>query len=138
MSAERLAGIAAEIQDMKFSYKVKKSKSPDYWKHRADEFARYVSKATEYYTQAYHIMKQKDGHEAGMFLLYTGKFGQITSELLDTMKKIVENPSVMNQGRQQSRWSREIRDHLIRYSNLCLNQEKDMNAKFRKFCQKHL
>ncbi|RNJ77552.1 MAG: hypothetical protein EB829_05965 [Nitrosopumilus sp. H8] len=138
MSAERLAEIAAEIQEMKFSYKVEGRKSPDYWKGRAGEFARYSAKAAEYYTQAYLMIKQTDGSEAGVFLLYTGKFGQIASKLLDTMEKIGENPSVMNSDRQQSRWSREIRDQLVRHSDVCLRQEKDMNDKFRRFCQKHL
>ena len=40
--------------------------------------------------------------------------------------------------KQQSKWSKEIKDQLIDYSNKALQQETDMNRNFRQFYEKHL
>ena len=55
------------------------------------------------------------------------------------MEKIEKNPSIMNsKDRQQSLWSRKIKEEITEHSNKCLQHEKDMNTLFREFYEKYL
>jgi hypothetical protein len=60
-------------------------------------------------------------------------------KLLENMEKIRQNPSIRNlKDSQQSRWSIELGDQLIKSNNDCLNHEKHMNIFFREFYEKYL
>ena len=84
-------------------------------------------------------MKLIDPNEANLFLLQISKFHQITSKLLENMEKIRENPSIINsKDKQQSTWSKKIRQEMTDASNESLIHEKDMNTKFREFYDNNL
>jgi len=69
-----------------------------------------------------------------MFLLQTSKFHQLGTELIKLMQQIEENPSIINsKDKQQSQWSKKIKEKIIEYSKNCLENEKNMNLNFRKF-----
>ena len=75
-----------------------------------------------------------DKEEAEMFLLRISKFHQMCVKLTELMKKIEENPSIISsKDKQQSSWSKTIRQDTVEYSNNCLNHEKEMNGTFREF-----
>ncbi|EPA05191.1 hypothetical protein BG20_I2265, partial [Candidatus Nitrosarchaeum limnium BG20] len=40
--------------------------------------------------------------------------------------------------KQQSKWSKDLREKLIESNTLCMNHEKNMNKIFRGFYEKHL
>ena len=74
-----------------------------------------------------------------MFLLRISKFRQLSTTLSETMEKIKENPSIIDpKDRQQSLWSKEIKNQITEQSNKCLRHEMDMNTSFREFYEKHL
>jgi len=84
-------------------------------------------------------MNLVNAEEAQMFLLRTSKFHQLGTTLIEIMKKIEKNPSIMNsKDKQQSMWSRKIKEEITEYSNKCLQHEKDMNALFRECYEKYL
>ena len=137
--SEKLEKLGIELGEIQFSYKVKKKSSKEYWIKRIDDFKKYNEKGMEYYNQAYSLMNLVNEEESQMFLLRTSKFRQLGLTLIETMDKIKENPSIIDyRDNQQSQWSKEIRDQVTEYSNKCLNHEKDMNAVFREFYEKHL
>jgi hypothetical protein len=77
--------------------------------------------------------------KAQMFLLRTSKFRQLGTTLIEMMEKIEKNPSIMNtKDRQQSLWSRKIKEDITNHSNKCLQHEKDMNILFRECYEKYL
>ena len=72
--------------------------------------------------------------EAQMFLLQTSKFHQLGTELKKIMREIEETPSIINsKDKQQSQWSKNVKEKLIEISTNCLEHEKTMNLNFRKF-----
>jgi len=77
--------------------------------------------------------------QSSIFLLRVSKLKQLGVKLLESMEKIKQNPSIMNlKDKQQSRWSIELGEHLIKSNNDCLNHEKHMNIFFREFYEKYL
>jgi hypothetical protein len=59
--------------------------------------------------------------------------------MIEIMEKIRENPSIIDpKDRQQSKWSKEIKNQITEHSNKCLQHEKDMNILFRECYEKHL
>ena len=55
------------------------------------------------------------------------------------MNKVKENPSIINsKDKQQSTWSKKIRQDMTDISNESLNHEKEMNTKFREFYNNNL
>ena len=137
--SEKLAKLGIELGEIQFSYKVKKKPSKDYWQKRIDDFKKYNEKAMKYYNQAYSLMNLVNKEESQMFLLRTSKFRQLGLTLIEIMEKIKENPSIIDsKDKQQSQWSKEIRDQITEHSNKCVHHEKDMNTSFREFCEKHL
>ncbi len=134
-----LAEIGSELANIQFSYKVKEIASKEYWESRIDHFKRYTEKGLEYYNQAYNMMNMINRYEAQMFLLNISKFRQQSKALVKVMEKIIENPSIIDyKDKQQSRWSREIKNRIIQDSDNALQHEKRMNTIFREFCDKHL
>ena len=136
---EKLANLGMELSKIKFSYKVVKKPSTQYWQKRIDDFKKYNEKGMKYYNQVYSLMNLVNKEESKMFLLRTSKFHQLGLTLIEIMEKIKENPSIVDsKDKQQSQWSREIRDQIKEHGNKCLRHEIDINKSFREFYEKHL
>ena len=136
---DKLAKLGMELSKIQFSYKVEKKTSKEYWQKRIESFEKYNQKALEYYNQIFSLIKISDKDESKRFLLQISKFRQLASSLTEIMKKIEENPSIINsKDKQQSQWSREIKTSITEQSNKCLHHERDMNSYFRDFYEKHL
>ena len=137
--SDQLASLGSEISQIKFSYKIQEKTSKEYWANRIKEFETYKEKSLEYYNTACSLMKLIDSDESNLFLLQISKFHQISSRLLENMNKIKENPSIINsKDKQQSTWSKKIRQEMTDTSNESLNHEKEMNARFREFYENNL
>jgi hypothetical protein len=55
------------------------------------------------------------------------------------MQKIKNNPSITDpKDKQQSLWSKDIKNKITEQSNKCLNHEREMNLSFRDFYQNEL
>ncbi|ABX12567.1 hypothetical protein [Nitrosopumilus maritimus] len=137
--SDKLAKLGMELSKIQFSYKVEEKTSKEYWQKRIKNFEEYNKKALEYYNQVFSLMKIADKEESERFLLQISKFRQLSSSLIDIMQKIEENPTIINsKDRQQSQWSREIKNNITDQSDKCLHHERDMNSYFRDFYEKHL
>jgi len=136
---EKLTTLGTELAGIKFSYKVEEKPSKEYWEKRMNEFQKYNEKCLEYYNQVHAMMSLINKEESQMFLLRTSKFRQLGIELLEIMQKIKDNPSITDpKDKQQSQWSKEIKNKITEQSNKCLNHEREMNASFRNFYQNQL
>ena len=137
--SDKLAKLGMELGENQFSYKIEEKVTKDYWQQRIEDFKKYNEKGLEYYNQVHAIMNLVNKEEAQMFLLQASKFRQLSAELLETMEKIKENPSIIDsKDKQQSSWSKEIKNKITEQSNRCLRHEMDMNSSFREFYGKHL
>ena len=137
--SEQLAHLGMEISERKFSYKIQEKTSKEHWENRIKEFETYKEKSLEYYNTVCSLMKLIDSNESNLFLLQISKFHQISSTLLENMNKVKENPSIINsKDKQQSTWSKKIRQDMTDISNELLNHEKEMNVKFREFYDDNL
>ncbi|MDH5698241.1 MAG: hypothetical protein OEY54_06925 [Nitrosopumilus sp.] len=137
--SDKLAKLGMELGEIQFSYKIEEKVTKEYWKQRMDDFKKYNEKGLEYYNQVHAMMNLVNKDEAQMFLLQISKFRQLSKILLETMEKIKENPSIVDsKDKQQSSWSREIKNKITEQSNKCLRHEMDMNSSFREFYEKHL
>ncbi|MDH3340790.1 MAG: hypothetical protein OEL84_05845 [Nitrosopumilus sp.] len=135
----KLTKLGTELGEIKFSYKVEAKPSKEYWEKRMNEFKKYNEKGLEYYNQVYAMMNLINKEESQMFLLRTSKFRQLGLELLEIMQKIKNNPSITDpKDKQQSLWSKDIKNKITEQSNKCLNHEREMNLSFRNFYQKEL
>lgn len=135
----KLTKLGTELAEMKFSYKVVEKPSKEYWNERMNEFRKYNEKGLEYYNQVYAMMNLINKEESQMFLLRTSKFRQLGLELLEIMQKIKKNPSITDpRDKQQSMWSKDIKNKITEQSNKCLNHEREMNTSFRDFYQNEL
>ena len=135
----KLTKLGTELAEMKFSYKVVEKPSKEYWNERINEFRKYNEKGLEYYNQVYAMMNLINKEESQMFLLRTSKFRQLGLELLEIMQKIKKNPSITDpKDKQQSLWSKDIKNKITEQSNKCLNHEREMNTSFRDFYQNEL
>ena len=122
---KQLAGLGMEISNARFSYKIQEKTSKEYWEKRITEFKAYREKSLEYYNTACSLIKLVDPDESKLFLLQIGKFHQLGSTLLENMEKIKENPGIINsKDKQQSIWSKKIRQEMIDTSNESLKHEK--------------
>jgi len=136
---EKLARLGMSLGRIQFSYKIEQKTSKDYWQKKIDDFKKYHEKALEYYNQVHAMMNLVNKEESQIFLLRTSKFRQLALALIGIMEKIKENPSIIDpKDKQQSQWSREIKNEIIEHSNKCLRHERDMNSLFREFYEKHL
>ena len=138
-NSEKLAKLGMDLGEIKFSYRVEEKISKEYWQKRIEDFKRYNEKGLGYYNQVHAMMNLVNKEEAQMFLLRTSKFRQLGTSLTEIMEKIKENPSIIDpKDKQQSQWSREIKNQITEQSNKCLQHERDMNSLFREFYDKHL
>ena len=137
--SEKLAKTGIELGEIQFSYKIEEKVTKEYWQKRMKDFKKYNEKGMEYYNQAHSMMNLVNKEEAQMFLLRVSKFRQLSATLAETMEKIKENPSIIDsKDRQQSLWSKEIKNQITEQSNECLRHEMDMNTSFREFYEKYL
>jgi len=137
--SEKLEKLGVELSKIQYDFKIKSKSSEKYWVIRIKEFNNYHKKVVEYYTQAYSLMSLANEEQSSIFLLRVSKLKQLGVKLLESMEKIKQNPSIMNlKDKQQSRWSIELGEHLIKSNNDCLNHEKHMNIFFREFYEKYL
>jgi hypothetical protein len=137
--SEKLAKIGMELGKIQFGYKIDEKASKEYWQHRIEDFKKYNEKGFEYYKQVHAIMNLVNKEEAQIFLLRTSKFQQLSKTLIEIMEKIRENPSIIDpKDRQQSKWSKEIKNQITEHSNKCLQYEIDTNTSFREFYEKYL
>lgn len=137
--SNKLASIGEELSKIKFSYKIQENTSKEYWKSRIEEFKKYTKKGLEYYNQAYSLMNMISKEESQIFLLRVSKLRKLGLDIIETMKRIEDNPSIMDsKDKQQSQWSKELKKQITEQSNKCLIHEKEMNSSFREFYEKQL
>ena len=137
--SDKLAKLGMELSEVQFSYKIEEKPTKEYWQKRIDDFKKYNEMGMKYYNQVYSLMNLVNKEEAQIFLLSTSKFHQLGLTLIEIMEKIKENPSIVDtKDKQQSQWSREIRDQITEHGNKCLRLEMDINTSFREFYEKHL
>jgi hypothetical protein len=136
--SERLEKLGVELSKIQYDFKIKDNPSEKYWAKRIREYEKYRNKVTEYFTQAYSLMNLITEEQSGVFLLRISKLQQLGEKLLEDMEKVKQNPSSMNlKDKQQSKWSKEIRDQLLKSNNDCLNHEKRMNIFFKEIYEKY-
>ena len=137
--SDKLAKLGMELGEIQFSYKIEEKVTKEYWQQRIEDFKKYNEKGLKYYDQVHAIMDLVNKEEAQMFLLRVSKFRQLSMLLLEVMEKIEDNPTIIDsKDKQQSQWSREIKNQITEQSNKCLRHEMDMNTSFREFYEKHL
>jgi len=137
--SEKLAKLGIALAKNQFSYKVENKPSKEYWQKRIDDFKKYNEKGMEYYNEIHSLMNVINREESQMFLLRIGKFRQIGIVFIKIMEKIIENPTIMDKkDKQQSQWSKKIKDQITEQSNKSLDFEKDMNSSFREFYEEHV
>ena len=136
---KKLEELGVELSKIQYDFKIKDKPSEKYWVKRIQEFENYHKKATEYFTQSYSLMSLVDEEQSSIFLLRISKFRQLGVKLLEDMEKVKQNPSSMDlKDKQQSKWSKEIREWLLKSNNDCLNHERRMNVFFKEFYEKYL
>ncbi|MFB5624275.1 MAG: hypothetical protein ACE5RP_05095 [Nitrosopumilus sp.] len=137
--SDKLAKLGMDLGENQFSYRIEEKVTKEYWQQRMNDFKKYNEKGLEYYNQVHAMMNLVNKEEAQMFLLRVSKFRQLSKALLETMETIKENPSIIDsKDKQQSSWSREIKNKITELSNKCLRHEMDMNSSFREFYDKYL
>jgi hypothetical protein len=136
---EKLEELGVELSKIQYGFKIKDKPSEKYWTKRIQEFENYHKKAVEYFIQSYSLMSLVNDEQSGIFLLRISKLQQLGMKLLEDMEKVKQNPSSMDlKDKQQSKWSKEIRERLLKSNNDCLNHEKRMNVFFKEFYEKYL
>jgi len=134
-----LEKLGVELSGIQYNFKIKNEPSEKYWARKIQKFENYHKKAIEYFTQVYSLMSLIDEEQSGMFLLRISKLRQLGVKLLENMENVKKNPATMDlKDKQQSRWSIEQRENLIKSNNDCLKHEKRMNVFFKEFYEKYL
>jgi len=137
--SDKLAKLGMELGEIQFSYKIEEKVTKEYWQQRMEDFKNYNEKGLEYYNQVHAMMDLVNKEESQRFLLHVSQFRQLSKTLLEAMEKIKENPSIIDsKDKQQSQWSKEIKNQITEQSRKCLRHEMDMNSSFREFYDKHL
>ncbi len=137
--SDKLAKLGMELANIQFNFKVQEKTDVKYWQNRIESFKRYQQKGMEYYEQVHLLMNLVEKEKAGLFLLSMSKLQQLGTKLLTLLEKVKENPSIVStKDKQQSKWSKEIKEQLIDHSNKMLHHEMEMNTNFREFYEKHL
>jgi hypothetical protein len=134
---KNLEKLGVELSVIQYNFKIKNEPSEKYWAKKIQEFGEYHKKTLEYFTQVYSLMSLIDEEQSGMFLLRTSKLRKLGTKLLEDMENVKKNPASMNlKDKQQSKWSIEQREKLIKSNSDCLNHEKRMNIFFKDFYEK--
>ena len=133
-NSEKLMELGSILAKNQFSYKIEEKKSKEYWQNRIENLQKYNESSIAYYNQVQNMMNLIDKEKGDMFLLQISKFHQLGTELKKIMQEIEETPSIVNsKDKQQSQWSKKVKEKLIEISTKCLEHEKVMNLDFRKF-----
>ncbi|HJM00554.1 MAG TPA: hypothetical protein QF456_00680 [Nitrosopumilus sp.] len=133
-NSEKLMKLGSILAKNQFSYKIEEKKSKEYWQKRIEDLQKYNESSIAYYNQVQNMMNLIDKEKGDMFLLQISKFHQLGTELKKIMQEIEETPSIANsKDKQQSQWSKKVKEKLIEISDNCLEHEKIMNLNFRKF-----
>ena len=133
-NSEKLMKLGSILAKNQFSYKIEEKKSKEYWQKRIEDLQKYNESSIAYYNQVQNMMNLIDKEKGNMFLLQISKFHQLGTELKKIMEEIEETPSIANsKDKQQSQWSKKVKEKLIEISDNCLEHEKIMNLNFRKF-----
>ena len=136
---QKLERLGGELSKIQYDFKIKNRPSEKYWVKRIQEFDNYHKKTVEYFTEAYSLMHLANEEQSSMFFLRVSKLVNLGVKVLEDMEKIKQNPSIMNlKDKQQSRWSVELREQLIKSNKECLDHEKRMNVFFKDFYGKYI
>ena len=137
--SKRLTELGSILAKNQFTYKIEEKISKEYWQKRIKDLTKYNEISLTYYSQVQKMMNLINIEEAQMFLLQTSKFHQLGTELIKLMYQIEENPSIISsKDKQQSQWSKKIKEKISEVSSKCLENEKNMNLNFRKFYDKEI
>ena len=137
--SKKLAELGLILAKSQFTYKIEEKVSKEYWQEKIKDLEKYNQTSLEYYSQVQKMMILINKDEAQMFLLQTSKFHQLGTELIKLMCQIKENPSIIDsKDKQQSQWSKKIKENILESSTKCLENEKNMNLNFRKFYDKEI
>lgn len=137
--SEKLEKLGLELSKIQYDFKIRDNPSVKYWEERIQEFTNYHKKVVEYFSEASSFMRLSDKENSEIFFLRVSKLLQLGRRVLQDMEKIKQNPSTMNlKDKQQSKWSKELRDQLIKSNKDCLEHEKRMNVFFKNFYEKYL
>ena len=137
--SDKLAKLGMGLGEIQFSYKIEEKVTKEYWRQRIEDFKKYNEKGLKYYNQVHAIMDLVNKEEAQMFLLRVSKFRQLSMSLLEIMEKIGDNPTIIDsKDKQQSQWSREIKNQITEQNDKCLKCEREMNSTFREFYEKEI
>ena len=132
--SKKLAKLGSILAKNQFSYKIEEKTSKEYWQKRIEHLIKYNETALSYYNQVQNMMNLINKEEAQIFLLQTSKFHQLGTELIKLMHQIEENPSIIDsKDKQQSQWSKKIKEKFVEVNTNCLENEKNMNLNFREF-----
>ena len=137
--SKKLTELGSILAKNQFTYKIEEKISKEYWQKRIQDLTKYNEVSLAYYSQVQKMMNLINIEEAQMFLLQTSKFHQLGTELIKLMRQIEENPSIISsKDKQQSQWSKKIKEKILEVSSKCLENEKNMNLNFRKFYDKEI
>ena len=137
--SEKLSKLGKDLSQIQFNYKVLDETKIEYWQKRVENFKRYHEKGMEYYMEIQSMMSIVEKEKSELFLLNISKLHQLSTKLLGLLEEIKQNPSIMSsKDKQQSKWSKEIKEQLIEVSNDSISLEKEMNTNFREFYNSYL
>lgn len=133
-----LAKIGTELSNIGFNYKILNKNKPEYWEEYIEKFKMHHEKEMQYYSQVHLLIDIIEKDKAEMFLLEIDNLKQLATRLLELLKEIKRNPSIVSpKDKQKSKWSKEIREQTIECSNKNLEHEKKMYSIFHEFCETH-
>jgi len=138
-NSEKLMKLGSILAKNQFTYKIEEKKSKEYWQNRIIDLEKYNESSIAYYNQVHNMMNLINNEKGEMFLLQISKFHQLGAQLKKIMQQIEETPSIANsKDKQQSQWSKKVKENLVEVSNSCFEQEKAMNLNFREFYDKEI
>ena len=133
-NSKKLTKLGSILAKNQFSYKIEEKTSKEYWQKRIEHLRKYNETSLAYYNQVQNMMNLINKEKSQMFLLEISKFHQLGMELVKIMHQIEETPSIINsKDKQQSEWSKKIKEKFVEVNANCLENEKNMNLNFRKF-----
>ena len=133
-NSKKLTQLGSILAKKQFSYKIEEKTSKEYWQKRIEDLTKYNETSLAYYNQVQNMMNLINKEKAQIFLLQTSKFHQLGTELIKLMHQIEETPSIIDsKDKQQSQWSKKIKEKFVEVNANCLEHEKYMNIGFRKF-----
>ena len=133
-NSKKLTQLGSILAKNQFSYKIEEKTSKEYWQKRIEHLIKYNETSLAYYNQVQNMMNLINKEKSQIFLLEISKFHQLGIELVKIMHQIEETPSIINsKDKQQSQWSKKIKEKFVEVNANCLEHEKYMNIGFRKF-----